>query len=289
MTLIDPRDRNEDGVISNVEKADIDLDGAVSILDLAFVANQFLQDVPDPPITPTALTELLIAERGDNLLEHEIALPANLTYPTGVHDGGPANYDWGEVALESNKTGYGSINLWIVAERDIAQIAANLNARVAIKSCQMRVLIGSTWYVAMNGSPGFGTFQESSDVQTAGSYSHLTPTLEIDSAYSYYIPPYRAIHCSQNSPGYVIPQGTPYSAVACVIEAKLVGVDAGICNWGINVGADLKDTNGECATSICEPVGIGHFGQLTTSYKQFTMLCSTLTDNQIRANQPSFS
>lgn len=181
--------------------------------------------------------------------------------------------------MEYAKTGTGSLNAWLVVERDASQISATSSARVAIRTVRMMVLVGGAWRVGMNGSPGL-SWMVTSNPETNGQYQDVGHNVEPDGSWSFAFPPNRALHFSQTSPGYVIP-GTA-TGVAVLVEARVIGNGT---LWGLNAGADYKGADGSCA-AICGAAGIGPFGLLSSSYRWYAMLVTTLSDAQVRANPP---
>lgn len=275
----DVRDRNHDGVVSPIEQADIDADGKISILDIAAVAQFYLQKVPDPaaPIPNVGLVEQLIFERGAHQVNHDIVLPK-------PH---PDDYSWGRHAQEAGLSGTGSLNLWIVANPDNSQVGRALNAYLAVKRCRLAWLVGTTWHY-WEGAPGLGWMVEC-NYTSADGYNDVFPnkTLSGDGAWAFKLPQTKGLHLSQNSPGVLVP--VKATAVCSVVEARVIGPDAGLAKWGFNAGADWKDANGKCDGAICAPAGLGRFNLASTAYKTATMLASALSDANIRSNPPVFA
>jgi hypothetical protein len=217
------------------------------------------------PTAIASLTELLIATRH---APDEIQLAAPMS-----------GWSWCCGAVEYAKTGTGSLNAWMVVERDGSQMGLTSNARVAIKSVRMMVLVDGVWHIGMSGTPGL-SWTVTSNIETNGEYVDVGHNVEPDGSWSFAFPPNRALHFSQVSPGYVI--GGTATGVAVVVEARVIG---GSPLWGLAAGADYKDVRGFCS-AICGAAGEGAFGLLTGSYRWYTMLVTTLTDAQVRALPP---
>lgn len=226
---------------------------------------------PVPTATTATLTELLIAERGDHAAAHEITLVDP-----------PRSYDWGLHSKEYAKTQSGSLTPWLVAERDASQINTTFNARVAIRRIRMYVLKSGVWHLGYDGLP---QWMVSSNPETNGQYVDIGHTVEADGSWSFAFPAGRALHMAANSPTYVV---SGANGVAVVIEARVVGAQAASTRWGLNAGADVKAADGSCS-AICGAAGIGRFGLLTGSYRNYTMLSTTLSDSQFRATPPPLS
>ena len=213
----------------------------------------------------------IIATRGDNLLHHEINLPSMIAY-----------WSWGQHGTEDNKSlpaGSGSVNAWLVVERDDSQLNTNLNVRVNVRNIRCYVYRASsgTWTQIYSGLPTW--MVRTGDPGTAGPYYDIAPVVEADGSYSFAVPAGVALHMASPAPGGLVSEA---NGVLTTVEARLIGPDAGIAKLGMEAGADYRDRSG----GNIEQAVAGQFGLLTGSWRAFNMLSTTLTDAQVRLTPP---
>jgi hypothetical protein len=234
---------------------------------------------PAPPPTATAAAgtlnsvDRIIATRGSNLLHHEINLPSMIAF-----------WSWGQHGTEDNKSlppGTGSINGWLVVERDDSQLNTALNVRVNIRSIRTYVYRASSrsWTLVYSGLPTW--MVRTADPGTAGPYYDVTPRVEPDGSYSFDMPVGAALHMASPAPGLRVSES---NGVLTTVEARVIGPDAAIARLGMEAGADYRDSSGS-GGSIAQ-AGAGQFGLLTSYWRAFDMLSSTLTDAEVRSNPP---
>jgi hypothetical protein len=217
--------------------------------------------------------EQAITTRGDNGLHHDINMPSPLN-----------GYSFGQHGTEDNPTlpsGSRTLNGWLAVHRDSSQLNTALNVRVNIRNirCYVHKPSNNTWVLVQTGLP---TWSVSFDYSGGdGVYQDISPTHEADGSYSYAVPVGRGLHMSLPAPGGSV---TESNGVLCVVEARLLGADAGIAKLGMAAGADFRDASGSGGS--IEQSGHGHLGLLTANWKAFDMLSSSLTDAQVRQNPP---
>lgn len=290
-------------------RADVDGDGAVSFADAQMVvgyikyhATQTAEAIwtntatanpttstPTAPFTVTAiptwtptpsltasptsststLLDLLIANRGQHQLPHEITLAD----PMG-------SYSWGQHATEDTPSisGPHSLNAWLAAFRNNGE-ATQPGARIYVRRVAAWVLTNGSWLKCYDGSMA-GQWLVSSNQDTSGDYQNIAVTNEADGSISFTPPPApRAVHFSTNPPTCVFSGST---AVAVTVEARMTGAGT----WGMAPGADFRDTAGSGGS--IEQSCWGKLNRLTTTFRVATCLSSSLTDAQIRNSNPPF-
>jgi len=228
-----------------------------------------------PPATPAASTlnsvDRIIATRGNNLLHHEINLPSMISF-----------WSWGQHGTEDNPSlppGAGSINAWLVVERDNSQLNTSLNVRVNVRNIRTYVYRASTrsWTLVYSGLPTW--MVRTADPGTAGPYYDVAPQVEADGSYSFDMPVGAALHMASPAPGLRVSES---NGVLTTVEARVIGPDASIAKLGMEAGADYRDSSG----GNIDQSGAGQFGLLTTYWRAFDMLSSTLSDAEVRLNPP---
>lgn len=225
----------------------------------------------------TLLTvDQIISWRGDHALQHEIALPSAIDY-----------YTWGQHGTEDNKSlpsGSSTVNAWLVVERDNSQLNTALNVRVNIRNVRIyyhRPSDGS-WVLVSSGLPNWMALTTAPD--TSGGYVDIQPIIESDGSYSFSVPLGGGLHMARGEwpPASI----AATDGIVAVVEARLVGnaADIAAAKIGMEAGADYRDAAGS-GGSIRQS-GAGRFGRLTADWRAFSMLSSTLSDAQVRANPP---
>lgn len=251
--------------LPTVDDADVTRNGAVNVSDLqqcAAYANRWSSH--------STLLQQCSSDRGNAGQPHEIDL----------HNP-PAGWPWGITAVENPMLGAGdmpkSMNFWMVAEPDVS-ITGPYTSRLAIYSCHMRWLVGSTWY-SWDGYPSL-SWKVSSNYATDGDYVDVTHTLEADGSWSFALPTGKALHMSQFSPG--VQLTTAPTAIIAAMWARLIN---GQEKWAVNCGTDYKRPDGT-SDPIAAASGNGRFLRLGATYRRVVMLSSSLTDAELTANPP---
>jgi len=223
--------------------------------------------VPGLPSGAITLDEI-IARRGRHRLPHE----ARLADP--MH----RSYSWGRHATEDTPEveGARSVNAWIVVFRTAGEQATTPDVRVNVRRLALWACTGGTW---IKGSDGLPSWTVSSNRDTSGDYQRIPPRLETDGSQSFEFPVHRALHFSAKAPGLQL-QGC--TAIVTLVEARLLG--SGQADWLIGSGADFRDPAGS-ARSIRQS-GFGHLGLLTSRWRSYPMLSSSLSDEAIRRFPP---
>ena len=191
-------------------------------------------------------------------------------------------WSWGQHGTEDNPSlppGAGSINAWLVVERDDSQLNTPLNVRVNVRNIRTYVYRASTrsWTLVYSGLPTW--MVRTGDPGTAGPYFDVAPRVEADSSYSFDMPLGAALHMASPAPGLRVSES---NGVLTTVEARVIGPDAAIAKLGMEAGADYRDSSG----GNIQQAGAGQFGLLTTYWRAFDMLSSTLTDAEVRLTPP---
>ncbi len=212
--------------------------------------------------------EEIIAKRGYHRLPHE----ARIADP--MH----RSYSWGRHATEDTPAieGPRSVNAWIVAFRSDAEQRSTPEARVNVRRLALWAFTAGRW---LKGDDGMPTWTVSSNPDTSGDYRRLQPKIESDGSRSFEFPVQRALHFSARAPGL---QVEDTQAILTVVEARLLGPAAP--DWVIGSGADFRNPGGD--NHSIRQSGFGHLGRLTSHWRSYPMLSSSLSDAEIRASGP---
>ena len=210
----------------------------------------------------------IIAKRGRHGLPHE----ARLADP--MH----RSYSWGRHATEDTPEieGPRSVNAWIVVFRSAAEQRSMPDAWVNVRRLALWAFTAGGW---VKGDDGLPPWTVSSNPDTSGDYRRLQSRQESDGSRSFEFPVQRALHFSARAPGLQI-EGS--RAVLTVVEARLLGADAP--EWIVGSGADFRDPAG--TNRSIRQSGFGHLGRLTSQWRSYPMLSSSLSDAEFRASRP---
>ena len=259
--------------VTTTGRADVDGDGKVSILDLTAVAMHLLQAVP-----ANTSVEQLIATRGDNLLPHDITLPA----PVSAYDWGQHGIEWARSLQPDSHTAAS----WAIVYPDVAQSVGGIGAvrynirRIALWNFQPS---NSTWVKVFDGKPDWYS------VLSYGltTYTDVVPTIEPDGSYSFSVPTGQMLHVAMN----VWPTITESGGTIALIESRLLGTPAAVAAAvvGDAAGVDYRGAGGTFSgfsTPGYHAASSGHFQRLTGNWQTNLSLSTAMTDAQVRANPP---